>query len=118
MLRPRRSLIGAKMRFACFSPPLPTTASPSLAFAVGVYLPLSSSSPILIGGAIAGIGIAFLAGVMEKTDGALQHWAERNNAFYDGPNANLLSVLPFLVLTLLLFFVGREKLLGGERGGK
>jgi putative OPT family oligopeptide transporter len=132
---------------------------PSLAFAVGVYLPLSSSSPILIGGAvrwfvdrarrkelahrdltedqlvaegdkspgvlmasgyiaggaIAGIGIAFLAGVMEKTDGALQRWAEASNPFYSGPNADLLSVLPFAVLTLLLFFVGREKLLGGPK---
>ena len=132
---------------------------PSLAFAVGVYLPLSSSSPILIGGAvrwfvdrarrkelahrdltedqlvaegdkspgvlmasgyiaggaIAGIGIAFLAGVMEKTDGALQRWAETSNPFYGGPNANLLSVIPFAVLTLVLLLVGREKLLGGPR---
>ena len=132
---------------------------PSLAFAVGVYLPLSSSSPILIGGAvrwfvdrarrkelahrdltedqlvaegdkspgvlmasgyiaggaIAGIGIAFLAGVMEKTDGALQHWAETANPFYGGPHADLLSVLPFAVLTLLLLLVGREKLLGGPK---
>ena len=132
---------------------------PSLAFAVGVYLPLSSSSPILIGGAvrwfvdrarrqemahknltedqhvaegdkspgvlmasgyiaggaIAGIGIAFLAGVMEKTDGALQRWAETSNPFYGGPNANLLSVLPFVALALLLLLVGREKLLGGPK---
>src|SRR5262249_50970934 len=102
---------------------------PSLAFAVGVYLPLSSSSRILIGGAvrwlvdrarrkdlahknlteeqltaegdkspgvlmasgyiaggaIAGIGIAFLAGAMEKTDSALQHWAEASNPFFAGP---------------------------------
>ncbi len=132
---------------------------PSLAFAVGVYLPLSSSSPILIGGAvrwfvdrarrkelahrdlsedqlvaegdkspgvlmasgyiaggaIAGIGIAFLAGVLEKTDGTLQHWAETGNPFYGGPHADLLSVLPFAVLTLLLLLVGREKLLGGPK---
>ena len=73
------------------------------------------SANSIAGGAIAGIGIAFLAGVMEKTDGALQHWAEKSNPFYVGPNANLLSVLPFLMLTLLLFFVGREKLLGGPK---
>jgi putative OPT family oligopeptide transporter len=132
---------------------------PSLAFAVGVYLPLSSSSPILVGGAvrwlvdrarrkelahknltedqlvaegdkspgvlmasgyiaggaIAGIGIAFLAGVLEKTDASLQQWAETSNPFYGGPNADLLSVLPFAVLTVLLLLVGREKLLGGPK---
>ena len=51
----------------------------------------------------------------EKTDAALQHWAETSNPFYDGPHANLLSVLPFAVLTVLLLLVGREKLLGGPK---
>ncbi len=132
---------------------------PSLPFAVGVYLPLSSSSPILIGGAvrwvvdrlrrrevahldlteeqltaegdkspgvlmasgyiaggaIAGIGIAFLAGAWEKADSALQHWAETSNPFYGGPHADLLSLAPFVVMTGLLLLVGREKLLGGGR---
>ena len=132
---------------------------PSLAFAVGVYLPLSSSSPILIGGmvrwlvdrakrnelahkqlsedqlvaegdkspgvlmasgyiaggAIAGIGIAFLAGAMEKQDSALQQWAETMNPFYGGAHANILSVIPFVVLTGLLLLVGREKMLAGPK---
>ena len=132
---------------------------PSLAFAVGVYLPLSSSSPILIGGAvrwlvdsarrkqlegrgmteeqlvaegdkspgvlmasgyiaggaIAGIVIAFLAGALEKTDAALQAWAETSNPFYAGPHADLLSTLPFVVLAALLLLVGREKLLAGPK---
>ena len=52
---------------------------------------------------------------MERTDGALQHWAETSNPFYGGPNANLLSVLPFVALALLLLLVGREKLLGGPK---
>ena len=132
---------------------------PSLAFAVGVYLPLSSSSPILIGGAIrwlvdrrrrrdlrssemteeqlsadadrspgvlmasgyiaggaiAGIIIAFMAGLFEKTDAALTHWAEANNPFYSGPSADLLALLPFVVLTLLLLLVGWEKWLAPKK---
>ncbi len=134
---------------------------PSLAFAVGVYLPLSSSTPILVGGAvrwlvdrarrkelahrnlteeqlgaegdkspgvlmasgyiaggaIAGIVIAFIAGTREKLDAALQHWAETANPFYGGPHADALSVIPFVILTLLLLLVGREMLLGGKRRG-
>ena len=131
---------------------------PSLAFAVGVYLPLSSSSPIFIGGlvrwlvdrarakqlahralteeqlqaegdkspgvlmasgyiaggAIAGIIIAFMAGVFEHTDSALTHWAEASNPFFSGPNADALSMIPFLVITVLLFLVGREKWLASR----
>ncbi|HVQ24022.1 MAG TPA: oligopeptide transporter, OPT family [Planctomycetota bacterium] len=128
----------------------------SLAFAVGVYLPLSSSSPILLGGlirllvdrfirkkhagkqlteeeltaegdkspgvlmasgyiaggAIAGILIAFTAGVdaLAGFNERLDAWA-KTNPFFDGPNADLLSCLPFVVLMLLLYLVGREKLL-------
>ena len=132
---------------------------PSLAFAVGVYLPLSSSSPIWIGGlirwlvdrakrkelahrqltdeqlqaegdkspgvlmasgyiaggAIAGIIIAFIAGLFEKTDMKLQHWGEPLNPFYGGPHADLLSLLPFVAMVALLLLVGREKLLAGKR---
>ncbi|HEV3486412.1 MAG TPA: OPT/YSL family transporter, partial [Vicinamibacterales bacterium] len=119
---------------------------PSLAFAVGVYLPLASSSPILIGGlvrwgvdrwiakkhagrnlseeqlvaegdkspgvlmasgyiaggAIAGIIIAFLAGVTVEFDAKISKWAETNpvNA---GPYADVLSLIPFALIILLLY---------------
>jgi uncharacterized oligopeptide transporter (OPT) family protein len=123
---------------------------PSLAFAVGVYLPLSSSSPILVGGlvrwlvdraqrrdlshlalteeqlqaegdkspgvlmasgyiaggAIAGIVIAYMAGVMGPLDHALTTWAAANNPFYAGARANLLSMLPFAAITGLLLATG------------
>ena len=126
---------------------------PSLAFAVGVYLPLSSSSPLMIGGivrwlvdrgqrqrlshlrlsaeelsaesdrspgvllasgyiaggAIAGIIIAFMAGVWSAADAALTHWAETKNPFYGGPNADGLALIPFVALTVLLFWVGRGR---------
>ncbi len=134
---------------------------PSLAFAVGVYLPLSSSTPIFIGGvirwlvdrhrqkvlaskgvklteeqeaaesdkspgvlmssgyiaggAIAGIVIAFLAGVMEKVDARLTQWSTENNPFYAGPNADALAMIPFVLITVLLYLVGREALLGAKK---
>jgi len=129
---------------------------PSLAFAVGVYLPLSSSSPIFIGGlirwladlyvrkkyrgmnlteeqlvaegdkspgvlmasgyiaggAIAGILIAFIAGVpfMADFNSKLDKMAEAN-PFVSSANADMLSCIPFLILMGLLYLVGREVLL-------
>jgi putative OPT family oligopeptide transporter len=131
---------------------------PSLAFAVGVYLPISSTSPIFIGGlirylidrrarrapeaaalseaeftaqsdrgsgvlfasgyiaggAIAGILIAFLAGVLGNFDAALQRWSTAHNPFYEGPYADLLAMLPFLLLVLLLWLVAKGSWLSGK----
>ncbi len=140
---------------------LECAAVPSLAFAVGVYLPLSTSTPIFLGGmirwlvdrwlrkryadrklteeqfvaetdkspgvlmasgyiaggAIAGIVIAFLAGVLTETNLKIEHWANTSNPFFSGANSNLLSLLPFIVLIVLLYLTGREKILSsrGER---
>ena len=132
---------------------------PSLAFAVGVYLPISSTAPIFIGGliryfidkrarkepaaaalseteftaqtdrgpgvlfasgyiaggAIAGILIAFLAGVLGNFDASLQRWSTANNPFYAGPYADLLAMLPFLLLVLLLWIVASGKWLSGGK---
>ena len=134
---------------------LEMSSIPSLAFAVGVYLPLSSSSPILIGGAvryfvdrarrrelaehrlteeqlaaeadksagvllasgyiaggaIAGIIIAFMAGVFDRVDAALTTWSTAHNPFFDGASADLLALIPFVLLTGFLWLVGREKAL-------
>jgi putative OPT family oligopeptide transporter len=128
---------------------------PSLAFAVGVYLPLSSSTPIFIGGmirllvdkfvrnkyrnanlteeqliaetdkspgvlmasgyiaggAIAGIIIAFMAGVLTDFDERIQNWATANNPFYAGPAANLLALIPFAIIAVILYLTGREILM-------
>jgi putative OPT family oligopeptide transporter len=125
---------------------------PSLAFAVGVYLPLSSSAPIfaggmirwlvdrrrrhalrehnldesqlaaesdkspgvllasgyIAGGALAGIGIAFLAGVLGELDSRITKWAEINNPFFDGPNSDWLALIPFAVLAAMLCLVERR----------
>ncbi len=131
----------------------------SLPFAVGVYLPLASTTPIFVGGivrwavdrrkrrdlrhleldeaqltaetdkspgvllasgyiaggAIAGIIIAFLTGVLDRVDAFLTAWAERHNPFYGGPHADLLALLPFVLLTGYLYLVAREKLLSAKR---
>ncbi len=134
---------------------------PSLAFAVGVYLPLSSSSPIFIGGlvrlmvdkwiarkhagarltrdqliaegdksagvlmasgyiaggAIAGILIAFLAGVpaMAGFNKTIETFGE-SNPLRSGPVANLWSLIPFAILIMVLYLTGREKLLAPKPG--
>ncbi|HET7433480.1 MAG TPA: oligopeptide transporter, OPT family [Thermoanaerobaculia bacterium] len=132
---------------------------PSLAFAVGVYLPLSSSTPILIGGvvrwfvdkylhkkhadrnlteeqlvaetdkspgvlmasgyiaggAIAGIIVAAIQGVpsLEKFNAKIGAMAERN-PFVTGESADLLALIPFAILTILLYLTGREKILAAR----
>ena len=135
---------------------------PALAFAVGVYLPLSASSPIFVGGlirwlvdrhwrnhedrahltdeqhiaegdkspgvllasgyiaggAIAGIIIAFLAGVLSDFDAAVTAWSTAHNPFFNGPYADLLALLPFAGLVLVLYLVGREKILVPHNKGR
>lgn len=134
---------------------------PSLAFAVGVYLPLSSSSPIFIGGmirwlvdkylrgkfsgknlteeefvaetdkspgvlmasgyiaggALAAVFIAFFAGLWKDQNEAILAWSRQNNPFFNGDWANVLSLIPFLILMVILYLVGREKLLAPRRKG-
>jgi putative OPT family oligopeptide transporter len=131
---------------------------PSLAFAVGVYLPLSSSSPIFIGGmvrwlvdrhlakklasrnlteeqliaegdkspgvlmasgyiaggAIAGILIAISAGVLTRFDNHMTDIMKANNPFFNGGSSDLLSLIPFALLSVLLYLAGREVILAGK----
>ncbi|MBR7792493.1 oligopeptide transporter, OPT family [Undibacterium sp. FT147W] len=126
---------------------------PSLAFAVGVYLPLSSSAPLFIGGmirwlvdrrnnkldqykslneeemqaagdrssgvllssgyiaggALAGIVIAFTAGILTGFDKAIGDWATAHNPFFEGAYANGLTLIPYAVIILTLYMVAREK---------
>jgi putative OPT family oligopeptide transporter len=136
---------------------------PSLAFAVGVYLPLSSSSPIFIGGmirwgvdrylrkkfkhkklsedelvaetdkspgvlmasgyiaggALAAIVIAILQGVprpgLAAFNKRVEDWATTNNPLFHGSSSDMLSMIPFLILMLLLYLVGRELLLTSKQ---
>ncbi|HEV2828036.1 MAG TPA: oligopeptide transporter, OPT family [Pyrinomonadaceae bacterium] len=127
---------------------------PSLAFAVGVYLPISTSAPIFVGGVVrwlidrftrsrpenkglaeeklaaegdkspgvllasgyiaggtlAGVVYAFLnlrEGITAKLR-AFEEWSVHHNPFFEGPNSDLLGLIPFLILTVVLYLVGRE----------
>ncbi|MGI8430918.1 MAG: OPT family oligopeptide transporter [Chthoniobacterales bacterium] len=138
---------------------------PSLAFAVGVYLPLASSTPIFVGGmmrwlvdrwlrkhkfkehdlthdelvaegdkssgvllasgyiaggALAGIVIAIMAGWPSLAPGndRIAAWANAHNPFFAGPHADLLALLPFGVLCVLLYLVGRDMLLAPRNKAK
>ncbi|HTH51108.1 MAG TPA: oligopeptide transporter, OPT family [Pyrinomonadaceae bacterium] len=131
---------------------------PSLAFAVGIYLPISTSTPIFIGGmvrylvdiylrrklaaknltedeilaetdksngvllasgyiaggAIAGILIALFAvqPALKNIQDKAEEWAKGGNPFYSG---DFLGFLPFVVLAVILYLVGRELWLSGRK---
>jgi putative OPT family oligopeptide transporter len=69
------------------------------------------ASGYIAGGAIAGIGIAILAGVFTDFDAAVGKWSSANNPFYSGANADLLALIPFTLIVVFLYLVAREKLL-------
>lgn len=137
---------------------------PSLAFAVGVYLPLATSMPVFIGGcirwlvdskrrkhpdyahlteeehiaegdkspgvlmasgyiaggAIAGIAIAFMAGVLSDLYDSLDKWATAHNPFYaqltpTQISPDLLALIPFALMVAILYLTGRGKILAGAK---
>ncbi|PYS83774.1 MAG: oligopeptide transporter, OPT family [Acidobacteria bacterium] len=132
---------------------------PSLAFAVGVYLPLSTSSPIFVGGMIrllvdkytrrkyanarmseeqlvaegdksngvllssgyiaggtlAGVIFAFMNIPLKDKLDQFEKWATANNPFFEGPWSDVLAMIPFILLTVLLYVAGREWWLSGRR---
>ncbi len=132
---------------------------PSLAFAVGLYLPIAVSAPIFVGGvvrwgvdkqlfkklrsrnlteeemiaetdkspgvllasgyiaggALAGIIVAFSAEFLSDTVKGIEEWSEKHNAFFAGDYSDILGVLPFVLLAVVLYFVGREWLWAGKK---
>jgi len=73
------------------------------------------ASGYIAGGAIAGIVIAFMAGVTADFNDRIARWSTANNPFFEGPASDLLSLFPFAVLILLLYLVAREVLLAPAR---
>src|SRR5574337_1016241 len=65
------------------------------------------ASGYIAGGALAGIVIAFSAGVLGGFDQAVGNWATANNPLCAGPYADWLSLLPFAGLAVLLYVRGR-----------
>ena len=126
----------------------------ALAFAVGVYLPISTSAPVfaggmirwlvdrytrqkhasaqfteaqlvaegdksngvllssgyIAGGTLAGVVFAFMNIPLKDKLDAFEKWATAHNPFFEGPWADLLSMIPFTLLCVLLYLVGREML--------
>ena len=70
-------------------------------------------SGYIAGGAIAGIIIAFIQGGLSKVDAAITNWSVASNRFYEGPNADWLSLLPFAALVAYLYIVGKRE--GGKK---
>jgi uncharacterized oligopeptide transporter (OPT) family protein len=136
---------------------------PSLAFAVGVYLPLATSMPVFLGGAvrwlvdakrrkhpdfahlteeehiaegdkspgvlmasgyiaggaIAGIVIAFMAGVLNDLYDKLDKWATAHNPFYaqltpSQISPDLLALIPFAAMIAILYLTGRGRILAAR----
>ena len=69
------------------------------------------ASGYIAGGAIAGIVIAFMAGVTGDFTERITRWSSLNNPFFAGPRSDLLSLIPFALLVVLLHLVGREAVL-------
>ena len=132
---------------------------PSLAFAVGLYLPILVSAPIFVGGvvrwavdkdlikrlrrrnlseeeiiaetdrspgvllasgyiaggALAGILVALATEFLSGTVKSFTDWSEVSNPFYAGANSDWLAMIPFWILAIVLYFVGRGMLMGGKR---
>ncbi|WP_414664666.1 OPT family oligopeptide transporter [Horticoccus sp. 23ND18S-11] len=73
------------------------------------------ASGYIAGGAIAGIVIAFLAGLLGDFDAAVTKWSAANNPFFEGPHADALALIPFTAIVIYLYLVAREKLLTPKR---
>lgn len=75
------------------------------------------ASGYIAGGAIAGILIALFAVVptLQSIQEASSKWAEKSNPFFKGDYSDALGMVPFLVLTVLLYFVGREIIFSGKK---
>jgi hypothetical protein len=72
------------------------------------------ASGYIAGGALAAIVIAFMAGVLVDVNKRLSDWATTSNPFFTGDYADLLSLIPFIVLIVLLYLTGREAILAGR----
>jgi len=140
---------------------LEVSGVPSLAFAVGIYLPISTSAPIFVGGivryavdiwlkrrlagrnlteeqiiaetdksngvmlasgyiaggAIAGILIAVFAVVpaLKAVQDQFLEYA-KGNPFFSGDWSDVLALIPFALISILLYMVGREMWLSGKKG--
>jgi uncharacterized oligopeptide transporter (OPT) family protein len=132
----------------------------SLAFAVGLYLPISASSPIFVGGmvrwgvdkylkrkfaeknlteeefiaetdkssgvllasgyiaggALAGILVALSAVYFTDLMNRFNEMAAAGNPFYEGAYADILGLVPFIILAVFLYLTGRDLIFSRKNG--
>jgi len=71
------------------------------------------ASGYIAGGAITGILIAAkeMVGPLATIGHRIEQWQTAHNPFLSGPHADLLALIPFMVLCVLLYLVGRDALL-------
>jgi len=73
------------------------------------------ASGYIAGGAIAGILYAFMTSVLTTFTEKVTHLMNAKNPFFGGGHADLLSLIPFLVLLTLLYLAGRGVILAGKQ---
>ena len=73
------------------------------------------ASGYIAGGALAGILVAVAAEFLSGTVTSFEKWSEEHNPLFAGPNSDWLGMIPFLLLAILLYYVGREMLLNGRK---
>jgi hypothetical protein len=65
------------------------------------------ASGYIAGGAIAGIIIAFVAGLFADVQTRIEDWSKQHNPLFSGPQADMLALVPFIGLMLILYAVAR-----------
>jgi len=78
------------------------------------------ASGYIAGGAIAGIAIAIMTGVLDETNDKLVKWASASNPFFaqltpGQISPDLLALIPFVAMVVMLYLAGRGKILAGRR---
>jgi len=71
------------------------------------------ASGYIAGGAITGIVIAAkeMVGPLAALGHRIEEWQIGHNPFVSGPYADLLALIPFFIISFLLYLVGRDLLL-------
>jgi putative OPT family oligopeptide transporter len=75
------------------------------------------ASGYIAGAAVAGILFAIFAlnPALEAVQKSFLTWAEKSNPFFKGNNADWMGMIPFWILALILYYVGRELFLSGKK---
>jgi putative OPT family oligopeptide transporter len=79
------------------------------------------ASGYIAGGAIAGIMVALFSldfgplNSLKLIKDGWAKWAETSNPWFAGENADWLGMIPFWILALVLYYVGRELFLSGKK---